>query len=45
MKVIRSVADKILVLKKGNVIEENRTDEIFNFPKSEYTKNLIKSAI
>ncbi len=45
MKVIRSVADKVVVLKDGYIIEENTCDEIFNNPKSEYTKNLIRSVI
>ncbi len=45
MKVIRSIADKIIVLKSGNVVEENINDEIFNNPISEYTKNLIRSVL
>ena len=45
MKVIRSIADRVIVLKKGIVVEQNVTREIFNNPKSEYTKNLIKSVI
>ena len=45
MKVIRSIADKIIVLKNGNVVEENINDEIFNNPISEYTKNLIRSVL
>ena len=45
MKVIRSIADKVIVLKNGIVVEENSSDEIFNNPKSEYTKNLIRSVL
>ena len=45
MKVIRSIADKVIVLKNGIVVEENNSDEIFNNPKSEYTKKLIKSVL
>ncbi len=45
MKVIRSIADKVIVLKKGIVVEENSSDEIFNNPQSEYTKNLIRSVL
>ncbi len=43
MQVIRSVADKVLVLQNGNLIEENTSTNIFNNPKSNYTKNLISS--
>ena len=45
MKVIKSIADKILVLKDGFVIEKNNSSEIFKFPKKEYTKNLISSVL
>ena len=45
MKVIRSVSDKILVLRNGQVIERNNSYEIFNNPKNQYTKNLIQSVI
>jgi len=45
MKVIRSIADKIIVLRKGIAIEENSSDEIFNNPIEEYTKNLIRSVL
>ena len=45
MRVIRSIADKIIVLKKGAVVEEKNTEEIFNNPETEYTKNLIRSVL
>ncbi len=45
MKVIQSIADKIIVLKNGIVVEENNTKEIFKSPKSNYTNNLIKSVL
>ena len=43
MNVIRSVSDKIMVLKKGKLIEYGNTEIIFNNPVHEYTKNLIRS--
>ena len=45
MKVIRSIADKVIVLKNGVIVEENNTDEIFMNPKSNYTNNLIRSVL
>ena len=45
MKVIRSVSDKILVLKTGKLIEYSSADKVFEKPKNEYTKNLISSVI
>jgi microcin C transport system ATP-binding protein len=43
MNVIRSVSDKILVLKTGKLIEYNVAEIVFNSPKDEYTKKLISS--
>ena len=40
-----SVADKIIVLRKGVIIEESSSENIFNNPQSEYTKNLIKAVL
>ena len=45
MRVIRAVANKIIVLKDGLIVEENTSENIFVAPKSEYTKKLISSVI
>ena len=45
MKVIQSIADKVIVLKNGIVVEENDTVKIFKNPNSTYTNNLIKSVL
>jgi microcin C transport system ATP-binding protein len=45
MNVIRSVSDKILVLKTGKLIEYNDAEIVFNSPKDEYTKKLISSVV
>ncbi len=45
MDVIRSVSDKVLVLKTGKLIEYDAAEIIFNKPISNYTKNLIRSVI
>ena len=45
MNVIRSVSDKVLVLKKGQIVDYDNADKIFENPKSTYTKNLIRSVI
>lgn len=41
---MRNFANRIYVMYKGEIIEENTTDEIFNNPKHEYTKKLIELA-
>ncbi len=45
MRVIRSIADKVIVLKDGNAVEINTSNEIFINPKYDYTKNLIRSVL
>jgi oligopeptide transport system ATP-binding protein len=43
MNVIRSVSDKIIVLKNGKVIEKGSTESVFNKPINNYTNTLISS--
>ena len=45
MRVIKMVADTIMVLKDGKLVEINKASEILKFPKSKYTKQLITSII
>ena len=44
LNVIRYLADRVGVMYKGNLLEENDTLSIFNFPKNDYTKTLLASA-
>ncbi|WP_448584426.1 ABC transporter ATP-binding protein [Thermocrinis sp.] len=41
--VVAEVADKVLVLKEGEVVESGSVWEIFDSPKHEYTKNLLSA--
>jgi microcin C transport system ATP-binding protein len=45
LRVIRALADEILVMKAGKLIEKGTTSEIFSQPKQAYTKELIKAAM
>jgi len=45
MNVIRSVSDKIIVLKNGKVIEKGNAESVFNKPINNYTNTLISSII
>ncbi|MDC3178668.1 dipeptide ABC transporter ATP-binding protein [Pelagibacteraceae bacterium] len=45
MRVIRAIANKIIVLRDGFIVEESSSEDIFISPKSEYTKKLISSVI
>jgi len=39
--VVAEIAQKVIVLYKGNIVEENTTKELFNNPKHPYTKALL----
>lgn len=44
IKVLSKICERIIVLKDGNIIEENNTIQILKEPKNSYTKLLIKAA-
>lgn len=44
IKVLSKICERIIVLKDGNIIEENSTVQILKEPKNDYTKLLIKAA-
>lgn len=41
--IVRHISDRILVLKEGNVIESGKSDVVFNWPKSDYTRKLLEA--
>lgn len=43
MGVVAEIADRVLVMYAGQIIEENEVDELFNNPKHPYTKGLLNS--
>ena len=43
LAVVRQTADDVVVMQKGAVVEQGTTDEIFDNPSREYTRNLINS--
>ena len=45
LNVIESVSDHVIILQKGEIIEQGSIHEIFNFPKNDYTKKLLSSII
>ena len=44
LKVIKSISHRIYVIKDSEIVETNSTENILNYPTSNYTKNLIKSS-
>ena len=43
LSVVRFMSDRMLVMNKGKIEEMGDADEVYNNPKSEYTKKLIKA--
>ncbi|ANE04267.1 ABC transporter ATP-binding protein [Corynebacterium crudilactis] len=43
LAVVRQTADDVVVMQKGRIIEKGRTDDIFNDPQQQYTRDLINA--
>ena len=44
LKVVRALADEVMVLKDGRVVEQGPAREIFEHPRSDYTRALMAAA-
>lgn len=45
LSVVRAMADYIIVMKQGKIVEEGPTEEIFSNPRAPYTQTLMNAAI
>lgn len=43
LSVIHYISDRVMVMNKGKIIEQNTADEIFYHPKENYTKELLNA--
>ena len=43
LSVVRNIANKVVVMNKGRIEEKGETKTVFNFPESQYTKELINA--
>ncbi|SFQ07897.1 peptide/nickel transport system ATP-binding protein [Bradyrhizobium sp. Ghvi] len=41
LSVVRHISDRVIVMRRGRVVDSGATEEIFRNPQSEYTKSLI----
>lgn len=44
LAVIKAVSDYVMVMKNGEIVEQGHTEQIFDNPKEDYTKALLKSS-
>ena len=44
LNVIYQCCDRVIVMQKGKIVEENTVDGIFDHPVHPYTKQLLKAA-
>lgn len=43
LAVVRQIADDVVVMQEGKVVESGSSDDVFHNPQTDYTKNLIDS--
>ena len=44
LKVVRALSHKVLVMKQGDVVEEGTVQDIFDAPRTDYTRELMAAA-
>lgn len=45
LNVIRQISDRVIVMTEGYIVEEGAPEEVFNAPKTDYTKKLIAASL
>ncbi|NLS07217.1 ABC transporter ATP-binding protein [Rhizobium sp. P32RR-XVIII] len=43
LPVVRSFADRVLVMRKGQIVEQGKTEDLFSNPQHPYTRELLQS--
>jgi len=44
LSVVRTITDRVLVMKSGEIVEQGETEAVFTTPQHPYTKSLIAAA-
>ena len=43
LAVVRLIADRVCVMQQGKIVEQATTDEVFDNPQQQYTRNLLEA--
>ena len=43
--VVGAMADRVLVMKRGCIVEQGTIEEVYDHPKEEYTRQLLAAAM
>jgi microcin C transport system ATP-binding protein len=44
LRVIRALSHKVMVMKRGDVVEQGTCDAVFDAPETDYTRELMAAA-
>ena len=44
LKVVRALSHKVIVMKRGDVVETGAVEQVFEAPRHAYTKSLLAAA-
>ena len=45
LNVVYQLCDRVLVMKQGCIVEQGTVDEVYDHPKEEYTRRLLKAGL
>ena len=45
LNVIRQMSDRVLIMNEGRIVEQGTPEEVFNSPKTDYTKKLVAASL
>jgi len=45
LNVIRQMSDRVLIMDEGRIVEEGTPEEVFNSPKTEYSRKLVAASL